>query len=352
MLARSLDPTSVEALRGLAADAALGLSSRVAALFTLKQGLGAASHPMLAELSRDAALRPFAIRALADRDDQLAGVPVEPLLTGLADPNPRTRLEAAVAVARLGRVEHAAAILPLLADSDPVILHTAIASLVRLRAAEACLAVLDSTTAPAAVREGAFRALQGMHEAAAVDGLVARLEKETDPARRRRFLSALARLYNQEGPWKGNSWATRPDSTGPYYQPEPWAQSPKIAAALRQALDAASGDEPAWLLAELHRNRVHLDDALDRLLAVAAGNPALVPAAVAELKWAAHPPAAALPLLEAAATGEQTDAATRADAALVLLRAVDDAAAFQAVLAAIEPLENERRRPGSNPAIS
>ena len=274
---------------------------------------------MLAEWSHDAALRPFAIRALTDREDQLDGVPVEPLLAGLSDPNPRTRLEAAVALARLGKAEYAAAILPLLADKDPVILHTAIASLVRLRAAEACFAALDSKETPAEVRERAFRALQGMHEAAAVDGLIAGLEKETDTAGRRRFLSALARLYNQEGTWKGNSWATRPDSTGPYYQPEPWAESPKIAAALKQALAAATGDEPAWLLTEMHRNRVHLDDALDPLLAMAAGNPALIPAAIAELKFLPHPPAAALPLLRAATTGDQTESATRAGAALVLV---------------------------------
>ncbi len=338
LLARSLSPAIVDGLRGLAGDGSLSLASRVAALLTLKQGLGAASHPMLVELSRDEALRPLAIRALADREDQLNNLPVEPLLAGITDRDPRTRLESAIALARLGKTEYATAILPLLADSDPVVLHTAIASLVRLRAAAACFTVLDAADAPAEMREGAFRALQGMHEAAAVDGLIARLENETDTHRRRRLLSALARLYNQEGTWKGNSWATRPDSTGPYYQPEPWLESPKIAAALKQALDAAPGDEPAWLLTDFHRNRVHLDDALDRLLAMAAANPALVPAAVAELKWLSHPPAAALPLLKAAAASDKVDAATRASAALVLLRA-DDADSFQAVLDTIEPLQ-------------
>ena len=315
LLARSLSPPTVEALRGLAADGSLALPSRVAALLTLKQGLGAASHPMLAELSRDDALRPFAIRALADREDQLDDVPVGPLLAGLTDRNPRTRLESAVALARLGKTEHAAAILPLLADKDPVILHTAIESLVRLRATEACFTAVDATDTPADVRESAFRALQGMHEAAAVDGLIARLEEGDRSARRRRFISALARLYNHEGTWKGNSWATRPDSTGPYYQPEPWSESPKIAAALKQALDAASGDE-AGLAA---RRAASQSGPSRRRARPAVGDggrqSGAVPAAVAELKWLPRPPAAALPLLKAAATGDQTDPATRADAA-------------------------------------
>jgi putative membrane-bound dehydrogenase-like protein len=337
LLARGLSPATVDALRGLAANGSAPLASRVAALFALKQGLGPASHGMLVELSHDPAIRPLAIRALADRDDQLADLPVAPLLAGVGDAEPRTRLESAVAIARLGKVEHAAAILPLLADADPVIAHTAAESLARLRASDACFTVVDRTDAPAAMRVGALRAIARMHQPAAVDGLIARLEKETDAARRRGLLSTLARLYNHEGVWTGNSWGTHPDTTGPYFQPEPWDESPKIAAALKKALDAASGDEPAWLLAELHRNRVHLGGTIDRLLSMAATDPALVPAAVAELKFTPHPPASVLPLLKSIATGEATDPATRAATATILLRA-EDAAAFQAVLDAIGPL--------------
>ena len=101
--------------------------------------------------------------------------------------------------------------------------------------------VVDRTDAPANLRSGALRALRGMHEAAAVDGLIARLEKETDATRRRGLLSALARLYNDEGVWTGNSWGTHPDSTGPYFQPEPWDESPKIAAALKKAVGRRVG---------------------------------------------------------------------------------------------------------------
>jgi putative heme-binding domain-containing protein len=339
LLARGLSSSTVDALRGLAANASLALPSRVAALLTLKQGLGAASHALLAELSHDAALRPFAIRGLADREDQLSGLPIEPLLAGLTDQDPRTRLEAAVALARLGEVKYAPAIVPLLADSDPVIAHTAVQSLTRLRAVEACLAVIDRTDAPLNLRIAALRALQGMHEAAAVDGLTVRLEKESDTPRRRQLLSALARLYNVEGAWNGASWGTRPDSTGPYFQPEPWAKSSKIAATLKQALDRATGDEPAWILAELQRNRVQLDDTLDRLLAIVVNDPALIPSVVAQVKRLPKPPVAAMAILKAAAVAPETDAVTRAMAAVVLLRA-DDVDAFPAVIDAIGRLQH------------
>ncbi|HTU26590.1 MAG TPA: discoidin domain-containing protein, partial [Pirellulales bacterium] len=338
LLARSLDETSVKAIEAIAADASAPLASRAIGLFALKQGLGAKSHPLIAELARDAALRPLAIRALADREDQLAGVPVAPILAGLADSAPRTRLEAVVALARLGEVGHAPALLPLVADADPVVAHTAVQALARLEAAQACLAAVDRADASAPQRTGALRALHLMHTQAAVEGLVARLEKESDPARRRELFATLARLFNHEGPWAGNSWGTHPDSTGPYFQPEPWDQSPKIAAALKKALDAAPKDESAWLLTTLNRNQVHLDGALDRLLPLAAADPAMVPVAMAELLRAGKPPAAALPLLLAIASAEATDPATRATAAAILLRA-DDPAAFATALAAIAPLE-------------
>ena len=119
LLARGVSKSTADALSRLAADASAPLASRAIATFTLKQGLGVASHAALAKLAENSSLRPLAIRALADRWDQLDAIPAATLVDGLTDANPRTRLEAAVALARLGKSEHAAAITPLLADADP-----------------------------------------------------------------------------------------------------------------------------------------------------------------------------------------------------------------------------------------
>lgn len=56
-----------------------------------------------------------------------------------ASPDARTRRETALALARVGQESDAAAIVPLVADSDPVVSHTAVEALVRLRALRACL---------------------------------------------------------------------------------------------------------------------------------------------------------------------------------------------------------------------
>ena len=61
------------------------------------------------------------------------------------------RGESVVALARLGRVEHAAALAGLLGDADPVIAHTVVKALVRLMVLSATYR--QSSVEPAALRE-------------------------------------------------------------------------------------------------------------------------------------------------------------------------------------------------------
>ncbi len=267
-------------------------------------------------------------------------MPVEPLLAGLEAAQPRTRLEAAVALARLGKTEHAAAILPLVSDEDSVIAHTAVQALSRLKAADACFSIVDRADAAPTAHSGALRVLQGLHEPAVVDGLITRLDNETDVARRQGLLIALCRLYNHEGTWTGTSWGTRPDTRGPYYQPEPWASSEKISTVLKRVLDGAAAGEASFLLAQLNRHRVRLDGTLDRLLAMAAKDPALHAAAVNELALGDRVPAAALPLLQGLARAADTPVDVRSQTLIALLKS-DDPVAFQAVLAAVTPLSGK-----------
>src|SRR5207302_1292629 len=116
----------------------------------------------------------------------------------------------------------APALTALLGDDDPIVAHTAVRALVALKAADACFAVVDRSSASAKERTGALRVLQELHEPAVVSGLIGRLDREKTTERRIGLLAALCRLYFKEGHWKGDSWGTRPDTSGPYYQPEPW----------------------------------------------------------------------------------------------------------------------------------
>jgi hypothetical protein len=178
----------------------------VLAVFTLKQALGEGAHAFLVKLTRDASVAAWAIRALADHEGQLGRVPADPLLAGARSADARTRLEAVVALARVGRREHAEPLAKLLGDLDPVIAHTVVKALVRLRGAEACFAVVDQGGASPAARTGALRVLQALHEEPVVDGLIARLGRETEVGRRDDLVRALCRLYYVEGKWAGDGW--------------------------------------------------------------------------------------------------------------------------------------------------
>ncbi|HEY1080717.1 MAG TPA: discoidin domain-containing protein, partial [Prosthecobacter sp.] len=99
---------------------------------------------------------------------------------------------------------------------------------------------LDSASASQLSKSSILKALAMIHKPEVVTGLIERLSKATDSALRQGILAALCRLHFHEGEWKGDSWGTRPDTRGPYYQPEPWSETPRIATALKDALAKAS----------------------------------------------------------------------------------------------------------------
>ena len=95
----------------VAVDKRLAPRARVAAIYTLKQLLGAKSHPDLLKLADDPAVAEHAIRALADRRTQVAGLPQAPFTKALRSQNPRVQVAAAVALGRIGDKSAAPALL-------------------------------------------------------------------------------------------------------------------------------------------------------------------------------------------------------------------------------------------------
>ncbi|MEK6234492.1 MAG: NPCBM/NEW2 domain-containing protein, partial [Planctomycetales bacterium] len=140
-------------------------------------------------------------------------------------------------------------------DSDPerVIPHVAIRTLARINAVDACLSALDGPD-----RQGALSALQLMHDPAAVNGLLTRLTPTADEGLRQGVLNALVRLYFREGPFQGDWWGTRPDTTGPYYHRDKWEKTSDIEAALVQQFTRLGSDLRDALLTELDRHKVRL----------------------------------------------------------------------------------------------
>jgi putative membrane-bound dehydrogenase-like protein len=341
LLRRGVDKAVAGQLQSVAGNASKPLATRVAAVFTLKQGLGEAASAPLAKLAADPSIAAWAIRALTDRADQLKGVPAKPLLAGLKSTDPRTRKEAVVALGRLGDAKQAPALIPLMGDADPVISRTAVRSLVRLSADDACLAAVDSKKTSPEVRTGALRVLQSLHTAKVVDGLIARLNKEADAARREGLIAALCRLHFVDGEWKGDSWGTRPDTRGPYYQPDPWNKTTKIGSALKSALDKADSKESAFIGREMALNRIPAGDAITTLIARAEKDPSLLPAIAAQLANADEVPVNAVPLLARTASAADTSDAIRAQAVIALAK-TSSPEAWRAILAGYSRVQNTR----------
>jgi len=334
LVRRGLTHTTANLLLDVAADMLpeaveepMPIPSRVAAAFALSLCAEGVAPEVLASLPEIRDLDAWTIRAAADRSLSASDSAMKRIIAqispGLQDAvtgSPRTKLEAAVAIARLGRQELAPVLVPLLGDADPVIAHTAFRALAQLKAADACFSVVDKPDAPYPQRQGALFALMRIHEPSVVAGLIERLAKEADSARRRGLLSALCRLHYHEGPWKGDSWGTRPDTRGPYYQPEKWSESDKILAALKDALTKSQGEEAGWLAAEMARNRIEDDSAVKQLVTLAATDSKLRSTLIAQLAKKNDIPADAIPLLTKAATDPATAAPERADAIAILTK--------------------------------
>ena len=134
-------------LEKLALSKKESLAVRLAAIFTLKQLFGAEAQDVLTQLASKEELRPYAIRALADRIDEASGVPTQFFTAGLTDTNPSVRLQSVIALNRLHRIAAGEQILPLTGDSDPSVAHVAFRALVSLDAAHVCLKALNVNSA-------------------------------------------------------------------------------------------------------------------------------------------------------------------------------------------------------------
>jgi len=260
ILRRGKKPAFKSGLIALAKGSA-ELYARIAGIFTLKSLYGPESHETLIALCKNPAVQEWALRALADRLPQLAGVPTEPFVQGLSSPNPRVQVQAMIGLARLHKLDTAKAIVPLTTvasdwqDAKLIIPHTAVRALITLQAYDACLTVVTPNTQPNEV-DGALWALKGMHVTKVVSGLAAKLSGGGAAEFKKRIISALVRLYYDEGPWDRMAWwTTRPEHVGPYYQRVTWAGTPEVESALATAA-AGSAELATFLKTELDFNHI------------------------------------------------------------------------------------------------
>lgn len=347
LLRREVNPVMSEALLALARNPDKELKTRVAAVYALAQRGDSASEALSA-LRQDDDLAPYVLRAAGD----LSTLPADWIAEAVKNEDPRTRSEAAVAAARVKVTDAAPAIAALLADPDPRVAHTAFQALARLGAKDEAIEALLSGANP----KGAAFALMRMHDVPGlVDDLLAKLTAEKRPETRQLLLATLCRLAQREGEWKGDSWGTRPDTRGPYYQPVKWAETDRILAALKSALDAASPEEASFLVKEMSRNRIQSNDALMRILSLAKENPSIVPDAVQQLATTETIPAEGVAILLAAAKNAESEPATLSRAVLALVKLDGDEpfeatlSAFAGITAKLDGLRAAVKTAGENP---
>lgn len=269
MLRRGAKFVPADRILALAGNTNQPLYGRVAAIFTYKQLLGEKATPALAKLTANPAIREFALRAMTDRLGELKGVPVQPYLAGLKDPNARVRLQALIGLGRLKEGRAAPLIFAAATQwtgDDSRLRHTAVKALVQLGNVKACL---DAASKGDRL---AFRALQEMHSAETIAGLTALADSTPSSEVRIASLGALARLFHREKPWDLVSWwQTRPDDRGPYFDPVTWEETPRIQTAIERNFIKLSKPDRDALVTVLTRNRVPVTklnlSGLDPLLA-------------------------------------------------------------------------------------
>jgi len=241
LLTRSKEEAAAAALK-IAQDQSLPLDSRVAGIYTYSQIACASGVQELIKLSEEDKIREFALRALTDRKTCLDAVPVDLFIATAQDANPRVKAAAVIGLGRLGDLKAtdvlldievpASAQIPAKDTEGPhatpnsaiVLPHLAVKALVDLKAVDATVKAIDSDN-----YKLALWALRLMHDAKAVDGLLAAYEKSDETEKKAEVLRTISRLYQKEAPYDGSWWwGTRPDTHGPYYKTENWEASEKI----------------------------------------------------------------------------------------------------------------------------
>ena len=349
LLSREDKPATRALLLTLAGDKSKPLAARVAALYGVSQRNVSAPDETnirsVAALATEPAIQPYVLLALGDsglaaKQQTTSLVPSAIFSAGLKSDDAQTRLNAVIGATRQRMTSLAPEIAALLGDGDDVISHTVQHVLAMLNTPEPAFAIVDDSRAPSKSRDSALRSLRMMHTPQVVAGLLKRLANTKGIEARKGLLSALCRLHFTDGEWKGNSWGTRPDYRGPYYQPDPWSETDKIAAVLKITLATAQSEEAAFLVSELNRNRIQFDDALRRILALAKTDASLVPDVVLQLSKADTIPSDAVPILVGAAQSKSEDAKTPSvvSAAIIALARVDSAQGVSASLAGLVKL--------------
>ncbi len=298
------------------------------ALDAIAGGTPEATLPLIDLLrSPEADLRAQSARALGERKAPLEAA-VEALMKRVKDPDPTVRLQAIIALGRIGDPQAVPAILPALAEPDVFLAFSARVALRRIGDWEAAAEGLKAEEA--AVRVGVLQAMEQQFHKKAVEHLIAyAFDDSKADDERAKALQFAASVHHKAKPWDGTWWGTRPTRGKPPAQVLDWEGTSAVLAAVRRGL---ADPEPAVRLAATRALRTTDDrEALPTLAERFTTEPDPgVQTAVAEVlgQMQFQP---ALPVLVAALKDEQAPEPVR-EAALGAVEAIGTEAASEALL--------------------
>ena len=252
LLKNGLSANASKALETIASDKSKHIHIRIAALFTLKQGLGEKSHSLAKKLLADSSITIYAMKALTDRKTQLSNVDVDLFIPYLSNANPKVRLQAAVSLRRLNKYSEKSvdALIKMAASSwkeDSVgklgtkaLPHLGSRALAGIGQSheKAWKQYLKAFKAGDVKTQKALSyGLKTIHNSDMIKSLISEIvAKETKEESRLIILDVLARLSHKEGKWDlKHWWGTRPFDSGPYYKGTKWEMTGEIVAAIEKS---------------------------------------------------------------------------------------------------------------------
>ncbi len=224
----------------------------------------------LVRLTKRPAIAAWAIRALSDAQalDQPNGL--DSIRNGLQSDDPRTNIESLLAVTKASKSsDWTNDIVRHLSSQDVLIRHLATQAFSKQDCEQACWHIFNTQPKDSLAFEHAVQALAMKQDPKLIASLIESLQPALSAAGRPlskadyMTVRVLGRLAYREGAWNGTSWGTRPDTRGPYYQPEAWEMTKPIQEAIDRWLSQRDAADGAEILSLLALNRWNIAERLE-----------------------------------------------------------------------------------------
>jgi putative membrane-bound dehydrogenase-like protein len=262
-------------LASIADSDQIAIKTRIAAIFTIElirdQWIRGKQDPKSVEALVDhlihLASRPsvgaWAIRALSDAHVWDNPQVSKAIRKGLQADDARTNTEALLALIAGPKTDGVNDIIRHLSSQDALLRHLASKALSKQDSNQACFHIFNTQSPESLAYEHVVHALSMKQDPKFVEELTETLKQTAEldagdkPMYNQHFafLRILARQAFREGTWNGASWGTRPDTRGPYYQPEAWEMTKSIEEAVDQYLSKRDAKDVTEILRMLSMNR-------------------------------------------------------------------------------------------------